>query len=480
LSRVPTDERIRKVEAGGVDPDLEALLFQMGRYFLICSSRPGTQPANLQGIWNDKYNPAWDAKYTSNINLEMNYWPAQTTNLSECMEPLVRMVEELSVQGGLTARDAYGAGGWAFGFNTDLWRTTGPVGGSVSFWSTWQTGGAWLCAQLYDSYRFTGDREYLKRIYPLMKGSAEFFLDTLQEHPKEKYLVTCPSSSPENRHHKIEGKQWALQPSICAAPTMDNQILRDLFGACVEASEELGVDEDFRKKVAATARRLPPTKIGRYGQIQEWLDDWDDPKDTHRHLSHLYGIYPGSEITPQESPDLIEAARVTIRHRGLLSTGWSMAWKVGLFARMLDGEMSHKSIRYMLNYRDGKSQEHKGYKGGVTNNLFCSHPPFQIDGNFGVCAGMAEMLLQSHDGTVHLLPALPKAWKEGLVTGLCARGGFEVDITWNDGRLAQAVVRSKLGKPCVVRYGDHQARFETQGGRSYVIGHSGEPVLGNR
>lgn len=474
-SREPTDVRIQKVAAGGVDPDLEALLFQLGRYLLICSSRPGTQAANLQGIWNKDYQPAWDGKYTSNINLEMNYWAAETTNLSECIEPLVRLVEELSVPGAITARDGYGAGGWAFGFNTDLWRTTGPVSGAdgrISFWSTWQTAGAWLCAQLYDSYRFTGDQGYLRRIYPLMKGAAEFFLDTLQKHPREGYLVTCPSSSPENRHHKIEGKPWALQPSICAGPTMDNQILRDLFAACIEAGGELGVDAEFRRKVEATARKLPPTKIGRYGQIQEWLDDWDDPKDAHRHLSHLYGLYPGREITPEKTPALAKAARVTIRHRGLLSTGWSMAWKIAFFARLQDAEMSHKGIRYMLTYRENGregNQKRPGFKGGVFPNLLCSHPPFQIDGNLGVCAGIAEMLLQSHNGTIHLLPALPKAWKEGRATGLRARGGFEVDIHWSEGRLQRAVVRSHLGRPCHLRYASHSKDLETKKGQDYEL-----------
>ncbi|MCX5772616.1 MAG: glycoside hydrolase family 95 protein, partial [Candidatus Hydrogenedentes bacterium] len=349
-------------------------------------------------------------------------------------------------------------------------------GGNVSFWSTWPTGGAWLCNQLYDHYRFTGDRKFLERLYPVLKSSAAFFLDTLQTHPKYNYLVTNPSMSPENRHHKIDGKEWALQPSICAGPTMDNQILRELFGACAAAARELGRDEDFAAQVTATRARLAPTPVGRYGQIQEWLDDWDDPKDNHRHPSMLYGLYPGCEITPDTTPDLVKAARVTLEHRGLASTGWSSAWKISLMARMRDGETANRIVQYLLNYRPIRKEDQGegASRGGVYPNLFSICPPMQIDANFGACAGIGEMLLQSHAGELHLLPAIPKSWTTGEVKGLCARGGFEVDIVWKEGKLTSALVHSKLGKPCVVRYGDERLRFETKAGEFQSIRYPGK------
>lgn len=351
------------------------------------------------------------------------------------------------------------------------WRLATPLGGKISFWSTWPTGGAWLCNALWDHYLYTGDRAYLKRVYPVMKGSVEFFLDTLQEHPESKYLVTCPSSSPENRHHRIEGKQWAYQPSICAGPTMDNQILREHFTACAAAAKELGIDEEFAAEVTRARSRLAPTPVGRYGQIQEWLDDWDDPQDGHRHVSQLYGLYPGNEITPDTTPALVEAARVTLQHRGLASTGWSTAWKIAYLARMRDGETANRIVQYLLNLRPIRPEDRGegAGRGGVYPNLFSSCPPMQIDANFGACAGIAEMLLQSHNGELHLLPAIPKSWSTGQVKGLCARGGFELDVVWQEGELVTATVRSKLGKPCIVRYGDQRCRFETQAGRSYTI-----------
>jgi len=471
-SDLPTNQRLEAMRKSQDDPALATLLFQFGRYLTICSSRPGTLPPNLQGIWNGDRNPAWDSKYTSNINLQMNYYPVNVANLGECIEPLLNKVEQLAVTGNWSAKHCYGARGWTLGYNTDLWSSVPP--GNAVFWSTWPTGGAWLCNQLYDHYRFTGDRKFLERLYPVMKGSAEFFLDTLQEDPKHKYLVTCPSMSPENRHHKIEGKDWHLQPSICAGPTMDNQILRELFDACAAAAKGLGRDQEFAAQVTAARSRLAPTPVGRYGQIQEWLEDWDDPEDNHRHPSMLYGLYPGCEITPDATPDLVKAARVTLEHRGIASTGWSTAWKISLMARMRDGETANRIVQYLLNYRPiRKEDQGEGAdSGGVYPNMFCICPPFMIDANFGACAGIAEMLLQSYAGELHLLPAIPKSWPSGEVKGLCARGGFVVDIAWNNEKLTTAAVHSKLGKPCVVRYGDERLRFETQSGNGYLLGYS--------
>jgi alpha-L-fucosidase 2 len=475
-SDLPTDQRLAAMKKSQDDPALAALLFHFGRYLVISSSRPGTQPPNLQGIWNGDRNPAWDSKFTTNINLQMNYYPVDVANLGECIEPLLAFCEDLAVTGGWAAKDCFGARGWTLGFNTDLWRAVPPNAGEISFWSTWPTGGAWLCNRLFDHYRFTGDRKFLERLYPVLKGSAEFFLDTLQEHPTQKYLVVNPSMSPENRHHKIEGKEWALQPSICAGPTMDNQILREHFDACAVASRELGRDEAFARQVAAFRARLAPTPVGRYGQIQEWLEDWDDPQDRHRHASQLYGLYPGCEIAPDTTPDLVKAARVTLEHRGLASTGWSTAWKIAFLARMRDGETANRILQYLLNYRPIRKEDQGegANSGGVYPNLFSICPPMQIDANFGACAGIAEMLLQSYGGELHLLPAIPKSWPSGEVKGLCARGGFEVDIAWSNGQLTHASVLSRLGKPCTVRYGDERLQFETEAGETCVLKYVGK------
>ncbi|MHC4112766.1 MAG: glycoside hydrolase family 95 protein [Planctomycetota bacterium] len=419
----PTDERIKTFGKSN-DPELAALYFQFGRYLLICSSRPGSQPANLQGIWNDKIRPPWESKWTTNINTEMNYWPVEMCNLSECHEPLFDMLDDLVISGRKTAKVHYGCRGWVFHHNADLWRGTAPINNSNH--GIWVTGGAWLTRHLWEHYLFTGDRKFLaERAYPVMKGAALFFVDFLIEDPKTGWLISTPSNSPE-------------QGGLVAGPSMDHQIIRELFTNCIEAAKNIGIDDDFRRKLTKLRSRVAPNQIGQHGQLQEWLQDKDNPRNQHRHISHLYALHPGYEITPLKTPKLAEACRVTLTHRGDGGTGWSKAWKVNFWARLLDGDHSYKMLAGLINR-------------STLPNMFDTHPPFQIDGNFGGTSGITEMLLQSHAGEIHMLPALPTAWPRGNVKGLCAHGGFKVDIAWKDGKLAGGAIRSKLGSKCRIR-----------------------------
>ena len=445
VATLPTDERVARFADGG-DPALAALYHQFGRYLLICCSRPGTQPANLQGIWNDLLSPPWESKYTININTEMNYWPAEANALGECVEPLERMVAELAEAGVQTARDMYGAPGWVVHHNTDLWRRSAPIDGAE--WGLWPTGGAWLLQHLWDRWDYGREPGYLQKVWPLFKGAAEFFAATLVEDPDTGAMVTAPSISPENEH--------PFGAALCAGPSMDAQLLRDLFGQCIEIAGLLGVDAALAQRLAALRDRLPPHRIGRAGQLQEWQQDWDMdvPEIHHRHVSHLYALHPSSQINVRDTPGLAAAARRSLEIRGDDATGWGIGWRLNLWARLGDGEHAWKVLAMLLS------------PSRTYPNLFDAHPPFQIDGNFGGTAGITEMLLQSWGGSVFLLPALPGAWPEGRVQGLRVRGAAGVDLEWADGQLRRARIASDRGGRYRIEYRGQAVDLELAPGQA--------------
>jgi alpha-L-fucosidase 2 len=478
-SFLPTDERIKGF-ATGSDPQLASLCYQFGRYLLISSSRPGTQPANLQGIWNKDMNPSWDSKYTTNINTEMNYWPAESGNLSELTEPLIKMVKELSDQGSQVAKEHYGARGWVFHQNTDLWRVAAPMDGPT--WGTFTVGGAWLTTHLWEHYLYTLNKDYLKEVYPVIKGSVEFFMDFLIEHPNGKWLITSPSTSPENppkgpgyKYFFDEVTSMYYFTTICAGSSIDMEILTDLFGYYAEAAKILGTDQDFAVKVAKARSRLVPPQIGASGTLQEWSDDLAQMEDKHRHFSHLYGLYPGNVISSKRTPELIEPVKKVLEQRGDGGAGFSRAWKMSLWARLYDGNRAYKIFQ--------------GYiKEQCYPQLFAKcFTPLQVDGSLGVTAGITEMLIQSHEGIIELLPALPDEWTDGAFNGVCARGAFELKFNWKNKVLTDLTVLSKAGQFCRInagslnyitnngrkvrftKYPDGSTGFETKQGNSYNI-----------
>jgi alpha-L-fucosidase 2 len=478
-SFLPTDQRMDGFSEDS-DPNLASLCYNFARYVLISTSRPGTEAANLQGIWNEDMNPSWDSKYTTNINTEMNYWPVETGNLSDCAEPLITLVKELTDQGSEVAREHYGAGGWVFHQNTDIWRVAAPMDGPT--WGTFTTGGAWLCTQLYEHFLFNPDLEYLKEIYPVIKGSVHFFMDFLIEHPNGLWLVTSPSNSPENPpkgpgysyfFDEVTGSYYFT--TICYGSSIDMQILSDLFTYYLEAAEVLGIDQEFSSRVSAARTRLVPPQIGKDGGLQEWTEDYEQLEDKHRHFSHLYGLYPGNVISAKNTPQFIDACKAVLEQRGDGGTGFSRGWKMALWARLYDGKRA--------------AQIFKGYIAEQSYpQLFAKcFTPLQIDGTQGVAAGITEMLIQSHEGVIDLLPALPDEWSEGVFDGVCARGGFELRMEWEDKEITRVEVQSKYSKPCRIQAGgkvrvtkdgkkvrltsheDGSIEFETVAGGVYIL-----------